>query len=255
MSEVNPSPRSSVFTTMRFSQERGLFLFEHHLARMLEHATKLRIDESNINQASLLKLLQKNPPQISEGLVRIECTKSSELSVSYRPFTIQNEAIDAITVPSPIWPPRVAGTKHGAWGAYIDARNYAERKGADLALMVHDYSIVDGDRCTPLVMDEDGVVWVSHANSSVSSITLNVIHNSILEAGYHIQQGNLNERLVARCVEAVAVGSGVGVLKIDSIDNETIGDGSTRLFNVCANMLDENYDNPDNWEEVWGHAA
>lgn len=255
MSEVNPSPRSSVFTTMRFSQERGLFLFEHHLARMLEHATKLRIDESNINQASLLKLLQKNPPQISEGLVRIECTKSSELSVSYRPFTIQNEAIDAITVPSPIWPPRVAGTKHGAWGAYIDARNYAERKGADLALMVHDYSIVDGDRCTPLVMDEDGVVWVSHANSSVSSITLNVIHNSILEAGYHIQQGNLNERLVARCVEAVAVGSGVGVLKIDSIDNETIGDGSTRLFDMCVNILGTIYNNPGNWEEVWSHVA
>ena len=103
--------------------------------------------------------------------------------------------------------------------------------------MVHDYSIVDGDRCTPLVMDEDGVVWVSHANSSVSSITLNAIHDSILEAGFHIQQGNLNERLVARCVEAIAVGSGVGVLKIDSIDNETIGDGSTRLFDMCVNIL------------------
>ena len=255
MSEVNPSPRSSVFTTMRFSQKRGLFLFGHHLARMLGHAAKLRIDESNINRESLFDLLLKNPPQISEGLVRIECTKNSELSVAYRPFTIQNEAIDAITVPSPIWPPRVAGTKHGAWGAYIEARNYAEQKGADLALMVHEYSIVDGDRCTPLILDEDGVVWASHANSSVSSITLNAIHDSILEAGFHIQQGNLNERLVARCVEAVAVGSGVGVLKIDSIDNETIGDGSTRLFNVCANMLDENYDNPDNWEEVWGHAA
>ena len=87
MSEVNPSPRSSVFTTMRFSQERGLFLFEHHLARMLEHAAKLRIDGSNINQASLLKLLQKNPPQVSEGLVRIECTKNSELSVASVSYT------------------------------------------------------------------------------------------------------------------------------------------------------------------------
>jgi branched-subunit amino acid aminotransferase/4-amino-4-deoxychorismate lyase len=255
MSEANPSPRSSVFTTMRFSQERGLFLFESHLERMLEHAAKLRIDESNINREEFLELLQKNPPQISEGLVRIECTKNSELSVTYRPFTIQNEAIDAITVPSPIWPPRVAGTKHGAWGAYIEARNYAEQKGADLALMVHDYSIVDGDRCTPLVLDEDGVVWVSHANSSVSSVTFNAMHDSILEAGFHIQQGNLNERLVARCVEAIAVGSGVGVLKIDSIDNEIIGDGGTRLFDVCVNILDNNYNNPSNWEEVWSHVA
>ena len=255
MSEVNPSPRSSVFTTMRFSQERGLFLFESHLARMLEHAAKLRIDESNINREGFLELLQKNPPQISEGLVRIECTKNSKLSVAYRPFTIQNEAIDAITVPSPIWPPRVAGTKHGAWGAYIEARNFAEQKGADLALMVHDYSIVDGDRCTPLVLDEDGVVWVSHANSSVSSVTFNGMHDSLIEAGFHIQQGNLNERLVARCVEAIAVGSGVGVLKIDSIDNEIIGDGGTRLFDVCVNILDNNYNNPSNWEEVWSHVA
>ena len=222
---------------------------------MLGHAAKLRIDESNINRESLFDLLLKNPPQISEGLVRIECTKNSELSVAYRPFTIQNEAIDAITVPSPIWPPRVAGTKHGAWGAYIEARNYAEQKGADLALMVHEYSIVDGDRCTPLILDEDGVVWVSHANSSVSSITLNAIHDSILEAGFHIQQGNLNERLVARCVEAVAVGSGVGVLKIDSIDNETIGDGSTRLFDMCVNILGTIYNNPENWGEVWSHVA
>ena len=255
MSELNPSPRSSVFTTMRFSQERGLFLFDDHLARMLEHAAKLRIDESSINRESFLDLLQKNLPQISEGLVRIECARDSELRVAYRPLTIQNEIIDAITVPSPIWPPRVAGTKHGAWGAYIEARNYAEQKGADLALMVHDYSIVDGDRCTPLVLDEDGVVWVSHANSSVLSITLSAIHDSILEAGFHIQQGNLNERLVARCVEAIAVGSGVGVLKIDSIDNEPIGDGSTRLFDVCVSILDDEYSNPDNWEEVWSHVA
>ena len=65
---------------------------------MLEHAAKLRIDESNINRESFLALLYKNPPQISEGLVRIECSKDSELRVAYRPFTIQNEAIDAITV-------------------------------------------------------------------------------------------------------------------------------------------------------------
>ena len=255
MSEVGPSPRSSVFTTMRFSQEHGLFLLERHLERMIEHAAKLRIDEKNINADSLFELLRQNPPQISEGLVRIECTKNSELNVAYRPFTIQNDAVDALTVPSPIWPPRVAGTKHGAWGAYVEARNYAEQRGADLALMVHDYSIVDGDRCTPLVLDEDGVVWASHANSSVSSITLHAIQDSILEAGFHIQHGNLNERLVARCVEAVAVGSGVSVLSIGSIDSETIGDGSTRLFDVCVNILENAYNKPDNWEGVWSHVA
>ena len=255
MSEVTPGPRSSVFTTMRFAHERGLFLIDQHLTRMIEHATKLRIDRKNINRESLIDLLQKKPPQISEGLVRFECTMNSVLKVEYRPFAIQNEAVDAVTVPCPVWPPRVAGTKHGAWEAYIEARNYAEQQGADLALMVHDYSIVDGDRCTPIVLDEDGVVWVSNANNSVASITLDTLIHSILDGGFHVQYGNLNERLVARCVEAVAVGSGVGVLKIDSIDSETIGDGSTRLFDLCVNAFDKERNNPDNWEEVWKHAA
>ena len=255
MSEVTPSPRSSVFTTMRFTQERGLFLLDHHLERMIEHATKLRIGNMNINRDSLTELLQNKPPQISEGLLRFECTKNSQVNVTYRPFTIQNESIDAVTVPSPIWPPRVAGTKHGAWGAYTEARNYADQTGADLALMVQDYSIVDGDRCTPIILDEDGVVWVSNSNYSVSSITLNVLQDSIREAGFHIQHGNLNERLVARCVEAVAVGSGVGVLSIDSIDGETIGDGSTRLFDLCIRILNNEYNNPENWEGVWNHDA
>ena len=253
MSEVTAGPRSSVFTTMRFAQERGLFMLDHHLTRMIEHATRLRISDTNIKRESLLALLREHPPQISQGLVRFECTKNSELKVSYRPFTIQNEAVDAITVPSPSWPPRVAGTKHGAWKAYVEARDYAEQKGADLALMVHDYSIVDGDRCTPIILDEDGVVWVSSAKHSVGSITLNILLHSILKAGFHVQHGNLNERLVARCVEAVAVGSGVGVLKIDSIDNETIGDGSTRLFDLCVETLSNAYNNPENWKEVWDH--
>ena len=251
MSEVTQGPRSSVFTTMRFSKEHGLFLFEQHLIRLIDHAKKLKIDDSNINRDVIWHHLRENPPDFDEGLLRIECTKASPVNVAYRPFSLQNEQVDAVTVPSPIWPTRIAGTKHGAWDAYLKARKHAEEMGADLALMVHEYSIVDGDRCSPFILDEDGVIWISDSRHSVESITFEALRSPLLNGGYHIQRGKLNERLVARCVEAVAVGSGVGVLKIDSIDNEPIGDESSRLFEFCSSAFEEIYSNPKNWEGVW----
>jgi hypothetical protein len=77
------------------------------------------------------------------------------------------------------------------------------------------------------------------------------MRSSLLAAGYHIQTGKLNERLVARCVEAVAVGSGVGVFGIDSIDGEPIGDGGSRLFDLCKSILKTKYNDVENWQEVW----
>ncbi len=251
MSEVTQGPRSSVFTTMRFSKRKGLFLLEKHLARMRTHAEKLRIDATPINSDSILRLLLENPPELDDGLLRFECTDSLQLNVAYRPFTIQNEQVDAVTIASPVWPKRVAGAKHGEWNAYLDARRYAENQGADLALMVHNYSIIDGDRCTPLVLDEDGVIWISDSELSVDSITFDVLKASLLIAGYHIQRGKLNERLVARCVEAIAIGSGVGALKIDSIDGESIGNERSHLFDLCVSVLREQYDDTNHWMEVW----
>lgn len=251
MGEVTKGPRSSVFTTMRFSQEHGLFLFERHLLRLIEHATRLKIDVSNINRDAILYHLRESPPELGEGLLRIECTKASQINVAYRPFSLQNEQVDAVTVPSPVWPTRIAGTKHGAWDAYLEARKLAEEAGADLALMVHEYSIVDADRCSPFILDEDGIIWISDSRYSVESVTFEALRSPLLSEGYHIQQGKLNERLVARCVEAVAVGSGVGVLKIDSIDGEPIGDESSQLFEFCSSAFEEIHSNPENWEGVW----
>ena len=251
MSEEVQGPRSSVFTTMRFSKSQGIFLFDSHLERMLKHATKLRINEASINRDSILNLLLETPPELSEGLVRIECTTTSNLRISYRPFSIQNECIDAITIPSPIWPKRIAGTKHGAWAPYIEAKDHAIRSGADLALLVHEFTIVDGDRCTPVVMDEDGVLWYSNSPLSVDSVMFKSLQDSLLSAGFHIQSGLLNERLVARCSETIAVGSGVGVVKIESIDGEPIGDEGSRLFDTCISILDEHYLKADHWTEVW----
>jgi len=251
MTEVSQGPRSSVFTTMRFSKRRGLFLFENHLRRLDAHAARLRIDVKDITRDSIVELLKEKHPQFDEGLLRVEVSSQLEINLSYRPLVLENERVDGVTFPSPVWAKRVAGTKHGAWDAYFDARKHAENLGADLALMVHEYCIVDADRCTPLILDEDGVIWHSNSPNSVESITLGAMRSSLLAAGYHIQTGKLNERLVARCVEAVAVGSGVGVFGIDSIDGEPIGDEGSRLFDLCKSILKTKYNDVENWQEVW----
>ena len=64
-------------------------------------------------------------------------------------------------------------------GSYFDAREHAENLGADLALMVHEY-LVDADRCTPLILDEDGVIRHSNSPNSVDSITLDAMRSSLL---------------------------------------------------------------------------
>ncbi len=252
MSEGVENPRSSVFTTMVFSKNRGVLLLKPHLNRMRDHATKLKIDGSSIVQQSVQNLLQNQPPEIDEGLVRIECSSTLQMKVNYRPFGIRNEYVDAVTVPSPVWPARVAGTKHGAWSAYRAAKLDANKAGADLALMIHEHSIVDGDRCTPVVMDEDGIIWFSDSPFSVESITLNALKSTLLAEGYHIQSGKLNERLVARCAELVAVGSGIGVVKIESIDGEPVGQEGMNLFNTCKSMIEQIEDDPNNWTGGWG---
>jgi len=251
MSEVVQSPRSSVFTTMRFSRSKGVFLFDEHISRMRQHAERLRIVDTSITLDSFLSLLVETPPEIQEGLVRIECNTDSQLKVSYREFSIQNEYIDAVTVPSPVWPKRIAGTKHGAWSPYTEAREHAERLGSDLALFVHDFAIVDGDRCSPIIMDEDGVLWNSNSPFSIDSVMFHCLRKSLVSAGFFVQSGLLNERLVARCSEAIAVGSGVGVFKIESIDSEQIGDGGSRLFDACVSLLEEQYADETNWTGVW----
>jgi len=236
---------------MRFSKANGVFLLPHHIARLKKHATKLRIDHSLINEQSILEHLGLKPPELNEGLVRVDVSNSSNFRITYRPFSIQNQCIDAITHPSSHWPKRIAGTKHGAWSAYIEARKAAERKGADVALLVHEYSIIDGDRCSPVVLDEDGVVWISDSPLAVDSITLEFIRPFLIASGYHIQTGQLNERLVARCAELVAVGTGVGVVGIESVDGEPVGDDQLRLFGACTPALQQLYDNTEHWTEVW----
>ena len=243
-------PRSAVFTTMQYSNKRGLFLFDQHSVRLQEHAKKLKIQLSDDWKEQVLNKISMMRLGLQDGLIRIEYTSEGTWNVSNRMYSTRNEACDAITVPAKIWPKRIAGTKHAAWEAYHEAKQEAEQSGADVALFIHEYAVVDGDRGSPILLDEDGTVWYSESSQAVDGITLNLILPELKSAGFPIQKGRLNERMIARCIECVVLGSGLGASTIESIDGEEIGDGTTRLTKLCRDVLTRIEDDESAWTEV-----
>lgn len=250
VSSMRQPPRSAVFTTLQYSVKRGLFQFRRHSDRLQEHAKNLRIELPSDWEKSALNQIVGMKSQFQDGLLRIEYTSEGIWNISNRTFSIRNESCDAITVVAKMWPKRVAGTKHGAWGVYHEARQKAEQSGADIALFVHEYAIIDGDRGSPILLDEDGVVWYSASPQAVDGITLHSILSELKSSGFPIQKGNLNERMVARCIECVVLGSGLGAATIESIDGEEIGDGTTRLTDLCRDILSSLENEDSSWTEV-----
>ena len=223
-------PKSAVFTTVR-AREGHLFHIDLHLSRLLRHAEILGIEIPEFDI----------PPGL-EGLIKIQVDESGA-EFNSKPFyqDIHMEA-EGVTVPAPRWTRKVTGTKHGDWGAYRKITTDAFDKGADVALLVHDYCIVDGDRVMPLVLDQDGVVWISGPEfGGVESVTFDVCKPEIEAAGFVISEGRLNERLVARAKEFVLLGTGMGAARLTILDGVDIGDGSDKLQQVCIRALGEDW--------------
>ena len=223
-------PKSLVFTTARV-RNGHVFHLDLHEKRLRKHGEKLGI-----------KIPHIEVPECEDGLLRIEI-KNETAHYSVKPFyqEVHMEA-EGITVPAPRWTRKITGLKHGDWQPYDEITKLAFNKGADVALLVHEHCIVDGDRVMPIVLDDDGVVWVSDSiYGGVDSITFNACREAITNAGYIISKGRLNERLVARAKEIVLLGSGMGAARLTVLDDVDIGDGSNNLQKVCINALGPNW--------------
>ncbi len=252
-------PRDSVFTTVTWDGLHHVADLESHLNRLTNHAIRLRMSlpedlESEIKKAFTDIVSLKNG-QLKQpiGLVKIviDCTEQSPVRLSERPITLRNEEIEAITVPAPRWNRKVTGTKHGDWAPYHQARLKADSEGSDLALLVHEFSIIDGDRASPILLDEGGLVWYSSDElGGVESITRSIILSKLGEHGFPFQSGNLTERLVASAHEMVALGSGMGACRIITIDGEDIGGSADLLTQICRQILSQHYADSSNWTEM-----
>ena len=243
---VNSGPRSEVFTTVLVDEHGAVADWRAHRQRLAEHAKRLRIE------------LPSEPPSVTAEsgqtgwrLARISCTAGDDAwHVKQRPLTFRDEAIDAITVPAPRWNDRTNGTKHGDWTAYSTAAEAATNAGCDAALLVHDYAIVDADRGTPMVLDEDGTVWMSPStDGGVDGITAAVLESLLPDAGLPVVRGRLNERTVARCAEMVVVGTGMGVCRINGVDGEAIGDSNV-LSTTCQRLMAQHFTEESTWSIV-----
>ena len=257
MSETGgQSPRDLVFTTMVWDGNASVADLQAHIERMKRHAHRLRIQwPENMNELISRAMSQlghhaTGQPRQPNGLLRMELSRNGELNIEPRAFSLRNEQIEAITVEAPRWSPKVNGTKHGDWQPYLNAMNQADQAGADLALLVHEYAIVDGDRATPMVFDEDSTVWVcGDTQGAVESITASILIPLLEDSGIPVQKGRLNERLVARALEMVAVGSGLGASQIESIDGDAIGKNHGFAIK-CQTLLTQHYENKNAWSDV-----
>ena len=240
-------PRSEVFTTV-LVDERGLVAdWPRHQQRMRDHAARLRID--------LPKDGPKVPHDGGEGwrLARIGCASTEAWNVSVRPLGVRDEAIDAISVEAPRWNDRTNGTKHGDWSAYRAAMEAAEEAGCDAALLIHDHAVIDGDRSTPMVLDEDGTVWMAHpSEGGVDGVTADVLASLLPSLGMPVVKGKLNERTVARCAEFVLVGTGMGVCRVNTIDGVKTGN-STVLSTACHRLLSQHFTEKATWSSTGPH--
>jgi branched-subunit amino acid aminotransferase/4-amino-4-deoxychorismate lyase len=223
-------PKSAVFTTVR-ARDGKLFHLDLHLQRLARHAAVLGIEVPDIEI-----------PDGLEGLIRIQVDTEGVSFNSKKFYQEVHMDAEGITVPAPRWSRKIMGTKHGDWDAYRQITSEILNKGADVAILVHDYCIIDGDRVMPLILDNDGVVWISDAKlGGVDSVTFDVCKGAIKDSGFIISEGRLNERIVARAKEIVLLGTGMGAARLTVLDDVDIGDGSDNLQKVCIEALGEDW--------------
>mgnify|MGYP001169141484 CR=1 FL=1 len=226
---------SSVFTTLRWENGRVAWL-ERHLHRLRSHAERLDIEwPSDFNNR-----LSSASVSGDGNLCRIRLSRSGQVAVNLSTSEYPSPPFTALSQAAPRFDQRAQGTKHAAWSEYQQARKNANDGSADIALLVHDGAVVDGDRCTPILLDVDGVAFApSPEGGGIDSVTLSVLKPAIENAGIPFRYARLTETLLGRAAEIIVVGTGVGVAWLSEIDGQSVGKGSPGpLYNTCKSAFE-----------------
>ena len=241
---MTQDPFSSVFSTLAWDGKGNLAFLQDHLDRMNRHAERLDIklpinlkEEIENSLGDLDKCDETNamPP----GLVTVRVTEEGDVLVSSRTNAKYRSRGSVISVAAPKWSSRVRGTKHGAWQPYLEAKNIARKSGADAAILVDEGAVIDADRATPVILDQDGTIWIANdRQGGVDSVTLKIILPELMNSGMPVNKGRLHEKMIGRCREMILVGTGIGVMKIEEIDGQRIGnDDEGKLFTIAKDSL------------------
>jgi len=180
----------------------------------------------------------ENEKLIPAGLISVRLFKDGKITCKGRVNRQRQPPLAAISQVAPRWSKRVTGCKHGNWNTYDEARKNARSAGADIALLAHDGAIIDGDRSTPVLLDEDGEAWIAERESGgIDSITLNVIIGALNQHGIPVNRGIINERMLAKARELIVVGSGIGVARVEELDEQSIGIGEDAELSKAASQI------------------
>jgi len=115
--------------------------------------------------------------------------------------------------------------------------------------MLRNGHVVDGDRCTPLVLlkpvegevHRQPVVWrPAEGCGAVHSVTVALIESHLMQAGFTMQEGPpLTVEALHDADEVIVVGSGVGVQQLRAVDGKIVGNGKTRLLQAARSALQQ----------------
>ena len=246
-------PRDAVFTTALWDGNSKIADFQKHLERLAKHAERLRITlPKSFDQLIAQAIINMDEKYNDDRLLNItfDCVEGVFLTKSRDLPKLRNCGLDSMTIPMKKWLGQVTGTKHGDWQFYLGAKDIAEQNGVDIALLIDEFCIIDGDRAAIVVIDEDGVAYFSENKQSVQGITLEVLTSGFAEMGIPLSKAKLNERLVARSSEVLALGTGIGCCKILTIDGEEVGQDSSTISSMLQAYLAQHYSNTDNWTDL-----
>ena len=239
-----PDPRSAVWSAIAWDGVGSLLAADMHFARISRHAAVLGIQiPDNLAERVFEALGALEHPGEPNGsadqaafLVRAGVRADGEIFVEPAVIRTWPDApLAAISLAAPSWEEPVRGTKHAEWKPYSDARQTAIEHGADIALLFEDDTLVDGDRCAPMLLDHDGVAYhPRHSDGALDSVTIEQIRPGLEAAGIPVRPARLTLDMILRASEMVVCGSGMGIRSIGSIDGRTIGKPRGRLFQAAS---------------------
>ena len=254
MVEQQRNPIDAVFTTCLLNDGKILDA-DLHFQRIHDHAERLRIRlhpeiRKNIIK-SICDQLKDHSSSSSPELLRIEICRDENILCSTRPLPAYQPFLQAISMELPNWNQAVLGCKHGDWGPYKHAHEIAQQHHCQLAIFMNNNTIIDADRATPVLLDRDGVLWMSAERyGAVRSLTLESILNDVKALGFEVQYGHITEKMILHCRELLAVGTGIGVATIDRIDGIEIGEQSQFAQHIYE-CLQHHRNNSQSWLNIW----
>ncbi len=245
------SEKNSVFTTLGWDGRRKFFAIDEHLIRLEKHANIAKIEfneniknkikqQMKIQNFELIKYDSSNELCKPPGLITIRLNQNGDFSIFERSneYNVNCKFINAITVNAPENIKENHGVKLGEHLPYRNAFKIAKENGGNAALLVNDNAVIDGDRATLMILDKDGTAWVSSEEyGSIKSVTVELIKEELLKKGIPMSFGKITTELILRSSDAVMLGTGLGVTRINSIDNRKFQFHNSILFDNVKSVL------------------